>query len=138
MQRTALITHSLNAYRGYTMSEAKSARINLEECIRARVPLVYCIRRDESASIVKIGTTRDIVTRLRQLGASFDDVLCLVHGGRREESIVHLRFHDARVTLGDEGQRGRTEHFRMTKALAAWINICRDDMGMQPLDLDSV
>lgn len=124
------LVNALNGYRNYQPSPDKIARLTLEEAVCNHVPIVYFIRRPNG--IVKIGHTRDLISRLRKLNATAEDVLCIMRGGRAEESVIHFTFRSSRVAL-PEYEHGATEHFRMTTALKDLINSLRAEMRLAPL-----
>ena len=126
------IHNARNAYRVYSPSDQKLAAITLEEAVRARVSLVYCLRRDDTT--VKIGYTTDLAARLRKLEANAHDILCVMRGGRTQEAVIHFAFRESRVSLSGKYKHGATEHFTLTPELKDWINSCRAEMGLSPLD----
>lgn len=73
-------------------------------------PVVYMVR---IGGLVKIGTSRNLAGRLRQLKVPFTDVLCVEPGDQAHEHALHHRFRKAHVS---------GEMFRLTDDLQAYIN----------------
>jgi hypothetical protein len=85
------------------------------------VPVVYYVMR---LGHVKIGTTRNIVTRLRKLGVKREDVLAVEFASYGTETMRHRQFaHLLEPSLG-------REHFRLEPDLMDHIVSLRKSLGI--------
>ena len=81
-------------------------------------PVVYFV---ENGGRVKIGTTRSLTTRMRNLSLRPQDVLCVLDGDRSLERAIHRRFFKDRV--------GSTEWFELGKDLEVFIKTKAANVG---------
>lgn len=83
------------------------------------VEVVYYVRIDERT--VKIGTSRNLLQRLKQMCRRPDDVLAIEFGGRDLERQRHQAFRHLR--------QGKTERFRVSADLLAHIREVRSSVA---------
>lgn len=80
-------------------------------------PVVYFARIGRN---IKIGTTQNLRSRMRQLYLDLDDILAVVPGGELVEGAYHQRFSGSQVEA-----EGRTELFRLSFWLWLFLARCR-------------
>jgi hypothetical protein len=83
-------------------------------------PVVYFLR---NGTRVKIGTTRNLRSRIARLALRPDNVMRVEHGAQDYEQSLHARFNDHRV--------GNTEWFELRGELADYLG----EPEAQPLEL---
>jgi hypothetical protein len=86
----------------------------------AHAPVVYFLR---NGTRVKIGTTRNLRSRIARLALRPDNVMRVEHGGQDHEQSLHARFNEHRV--------GNTEWFELRAELADYLG----EPEAQPLEL---
>lgn len=93
----------------------------------AKDAVVYYIRL--TGDRVKIGTTRNLMRRMKDFRAKAPDLLAIESGGYNLEAYRHHQFEHLRI--------GREEEFRMEQDLVDHINSLRED-GAPRLELEAV
>lgn len=95
---------------GQLLSNPESALLEIKGHGIVHSPIVYFIR---NGNRVKIGTTTNMIGRLRNLSLRIGDILLMLHGEFDLENSLHGRFTEQRV--------GTTEWFELSGELVDYI-----------------
>lgn len=116
-------TRDRTARLGTTADEDRTRLIR--ECLRdlRGVELIYAIRCKDGT--IKIGWTKDLYHRRRDLNMAFDAILAVRPGTYEDEQALHDR-------LNPSVARGR-EYYHPTPEVLAYVNDLRTTMGVDPI-----
>lgn len=95
---------------GQLLSNPESALLEIKGRGVVHSPVVYFVR---NGNRVKIGTTTNMIGRLRNLSLRMGDILLMLHGEFDLENALHGRFTEQRV--------GTTEWFELSGELVDYI-----------------